>query len=113
MRNIHENSILLLPIPYEISFICEPIEKDFVISLLPIVLDNNRAPHLSLFLDFLTNHCTARKYSMITPDQWNSFLTFCEQVNLDLVGYEEENAWPTLLEEYVEWRRASKATTTA
>jgi len=35
-------------------------------------------------------------------------LTFCDSVAVDLTGYEEENAWPTLLEEYVEWRRGKK-----
>lgn len=55
---------------------------------MPIVLDTNRAPHLTLFLEFLqgTNH------QKITMDQWDSFLQFNHMVKLDLSNFEDDGA---------------------
>lgn len=77
------------------------IEKDVVMALLPIVLSAQRAPHLNLFLEFLQTSSTVR----ITLDQWDSFLQFNNVVGLDLKNYEDDGAWPLLLDEYIEWRR--------
>eukprot|EP01038_Epipyxis_sp_PR26KG_P004271 gene4271-6050_t len=80
------------------------IEKEIVLGLLPIILDSNRAPHLELFLNFLQQ---AQQHQRITLDQWDSFLQFQHVVKLDLSNLEEDGAWPLLLDEYVEWRRAA------
>ena len=75
------------------------LEKDLVIGLLPILLDLNRAPHLDYFLNFLQSVSNPR----ITFDEWTSFLQFQQACPVDLVGYDEDGAWPVLLDEYVEW----------
>ncbi len=67
------------------------LEKDSVLSLLPIILDKHRAPHLPLFLDFLSSSAHTR----ITMDQWESFLQFQDSVRVDLSGYEDDNACNT------------------
>ena len=64
------------------------IDTASVIQLLPIVLDKNRAPHLEYFLEFLSG-CNQTR---ITLDQWDSFLQFNNQVNLDLSNFEEDGA---------------------
>eukprot|EP01039_Chlorochromonas_danica_P002017 gene2017-2200_t len=76
------------------------IEKDVIVQLLPLVLDEQRAPHLSLFLSFLSS-CS---HTRITLDQWDSFLLFNHNVHVNLDNWEEGGAWPLLLDEYVEWR---------
>ena len=82
------------------------LEKNFVIDLLPIVLDISRAPHLKLFLIFLA---TRPDSDTISADQWDSFLMFNQVVSLNLDGYDEDSgAWPLLLDEYVEWRKHNK-----
>lgn len=80
-------------------------EKDVVLALLPITLDVNRAPHLPHFLNFLQS-CSHQR---ITLDQWDSFLQFNYTVDVNLTNWEDDGAWPLLIDEYVEWRRkASK-----
>lgn len=64
------------------------IEKDTVLVLLPMVLDVNRAPHLTLFMDFLTSCATQR----ITLDQWDSFLRFNMSVDVDLGNFDDNGA---------------------
>lgn len=81
------------------------LEKDLVIGLLPILLDLNRAPHLDYFLNFLQSVSNPR----ITFDEWTSFLQFQQACPVDLVGYDEDGAWPVLLDEYVEWRKSQGA----
>ena len=75
------------------------LEKEMVVGLLPILLDLHRAPHLDYFLNFLQSISNPR----ITFDEWNSFLQFQQQCPVDLEGYDEDGAWPVLLDEYVEW----------
>ena len=77
------------------------LEKAFVMELLPIVIDNTRAPHLPLFMAFLS---TQPDSTTISGDEWASFLMFNSNVGLDMHGYDESSAWPVLLDEYVEWR---------
>lgn len=71
-----------------LSVILGSTEKEIIISLLPIVLDNNRAPHLSHFLRFLES-CAHQR---ITLDQWDSFLQFNSAVSVDLSNLEEDGA---------------------
>lgn len=64
-----------------------------IASLLPIVLDVNRAPHLNYFLEFLES-CG---HTIITFDQWDSFLPFNDSVKVNLDGYKDEDACKSLL----------------
>lgn len=97
-----------------------------IISLLPIVLNKDRAPHLDKFIEFLETGCDGT--TRITLDQWDSFLSFNQHVNYDLSNFDEDGACkrymyvsisvaycdslvtcitvgPVLLDEYVEWRK--------
>mmetsp|Transcript_11205 Transcript_11205/g.24898 ORF Transcript_11205/g.24898 Transcript_11205/m.24898 type:complete len:217 (+) Transcript_11205:160-810(+) len=82
------------------------IEKEIIVALMPIVLDMNRAPHLDKFLQFL-NAGGAGEHARITMDQWDSFLQFNLHVQADLSNFEDDGAWPLLLDQYVEWRKAT------
>ena len=81
------------------------LEKELVMDLLPIVVDANRAPHLPHFLLFLE----ACEHKVITLDQWQSFLQFSQTTALDCKDFDEDGAWPILLDEYVEFRLAQLA----
>ncbi|EUC67203.1 defective in cullin neddylation protein [Rhizoctonia solani AG-3 Rhs1AP] len=55
-------------------------------------------------LEFITEKGT---YKAVTKDLWGMMLEFCRTVQLDLSGHdEEEAAWPTLLDDFVEWKKA-------
>ena len=76
-----------------------------------IVLDKNRAPHVDLFIEFLQQlpaPTPGKGDLLITHDQWESFLQFNSMVALGLEEFDEDNAWPLLLEDYVSWRREQK-----
>uniref|UniRef100_A0A8C8FKQ0 DCN1-like protein n=1 Tax=Oncorhynchus tshawytscha TaxID=74940 RepID=A0A8C8FKQ0_ONCTS len=43
------------------------------------------------------------KYKVINKDQWCNVLEFSRTINLELSNYDEDGAWPVLLDEFVEW----------
>lgn len=45
------------------------------------------------------------KYKVINKDQWCNILEFSRLVNVDLSNYDEDGAWPVLLDEFVEWMK--------
>jgi len=38
-------------------------------------------------------------------DEWMMILQFVRQVKPDVSNYQDDGAWPLLLDEYVEWKR--------
>lgn len=56
------------------------------------------------FVEFL--NCS--KYKVINKDQYYNILDFSRTVNDELTNYDENSAWPVLLDEFVEWCRKYK-----
>ncbi|RWS04917.1 hypothetical protein B4U79_15507, partial [Dinothrombium tinctorium] len=55
-------------------------------------------PYFHQFLD-------QSKYKVINKDQWCNVLEFSRTISSDLRNYDEDGAWPVLLDEFVEWYR--------
>jgi len=58
--------------------------------------------HFSHFLD-------QSKYKVINKDQWCNILEFSRTIHMDLSNYDVDGAWPVMLDEFVEWLKASRA----
>lgn len=72
------------------------IETELVGEMLKQVLTG---PHVTQFLAFL-DVC---KEPVITIDQWNSFYEFQHKIELDMSNFDDNDAWPVLLDEYAGW----------
>jgi len=46
------------------------------------------------------------KYKVINKDQWCNILEFSKSIHPDLSNYDEDGAWPVLLDEFVEWLKS-------
>ncbi|KAM3868869.1 DCN1-like protein 5 [Diretmus argenteus] len=49
------------------------------------------------------------KYKGMNKDQWYNVLEFSRTILADLSNYDEDGAWPVLLDEFVEWQKARSA----
>ncbi|KAL1531171.1 DCN1-like protein 4 isoform X2 [Salvia divinorum] len=53
------------------------------------------------------------EYKVINMDQWTNFFRFCQEISFpDLNNYDSDEAWPLILDNYVDWtkRRDNVAT---
>jgi len=79
------------------------LPKELVVELIPMTLSGRVAPdRLQSFTEFLGQSGDA-SYDKVTLDQWTSFLDFCVECE-DFADYDEGNsAWPTMIDDYVEY----------
>lgn len=67
--------------------------------LFPLVL-YDRFQHLSLWLEFLEP-----KTQSISRDTYSLLLDFASTINSDMTNYDENGAWPVMLDEFVEFAK--------
>ncbi|KAH7285511.1 hypothetical protein KP509_33G031400 [Ceratopteris richardii] len=79
------------------------LDVETACQMLELVLGDQ--PHVSSFITFLQEQ---KEYKVLTLDQWTGYLRFCEEINPDFSNYDENQAWPLLLDNYVEWAKAKQ-----
>ena len=73
---------------------------EMAVILWRLVFSQNPPVVLERWLDFLEKHLNLRG---IPKDTWDMFLNFAEQVGDDLSSYDDNEAWPSLLDDFVEF----------
>ncbi|KAI8999043.1 DUF298-domain-containing protein [Trametes punicea] len=72
------------------------------------VLVAPRYPIMHDFLKFISDKGT---YKGVNKDLWNMTLEFCRSVRPDLSDYEADGAWPTMLDDFVAWKKSTQSQT--
>ncbi|XP_029570928.1 DCN1-like protein 5 isoform X1 [Salmo trutta] len=80
------------------------LDMDTAKSMLALLLGRTW-PLFPVFNQFLEQS----KYKVMNKDQWYNVLEFSRTVSTDLSNYDEDGAWPVLLDEFVEWQKARLA----
>jgi len=60
-------------------------------------------PLMGEVVDFINERLNT--YKAANKDLWSMMLEFCETVNPNLSDYESDGAWPTLLDNFVQWKK--------
>lgn len=76
------------------------LPTDMAIILWKLVFTIRKPPILTRWLSFLETHQIIRG---IPKDTWNMFLNFSEHVGSDLSCYDDNEAWPSLFDDFVEY----------
>ncbi|CBI36472.3 hypothetical protein VitviT2T_013830 [Vitis vinifera] len=80
------------------------IDIESICELLDLVLGSQFQAQVDSFVEYLK---TQNDYKVINMDQWMGFFRFCNEISFpDLRNYDPELAWPLILDNFVEWRRA-------
>lgn len=72
--------------------------------MLSLLHADAHAEHVSSLCTFLEGHATCAKRG-VSQDEWAMMLQFMRDVKPDLTDYQDDYAWPLLLDDYVEWHR--------
>lgn len=75
------------------------LPTDMAVVLWKLVFTIREPPILSRWLAFLERH----QIRGVPRDTWNMFLNFSEAVGDDLSSYDDNEAWPSLFDDFVEY----------
>ncbi|KAM4627755.1 DCN1-like protein 5 [Polymixia lowei] len=80
------------------------LDMDTATTMLALLLGRTW-PLFPVFQQFLEQS----KYKGMNKDQWYNVLEFSRTIDVDLSNYDEDGAWPVLLDEFVEWQKLQAA----
>jgi len=60
------------------------------------------------YLDAWLEFCEVKQVKAVTKDVWDMLFTFSTSINDDMSNFDEDGAWPVLLDEFVEWWHEKK-----
>ncbi|KAL5511890.1 hypothetical protein ACEPAH_5108 [Sanghuangporus vaninii] len=68
-----------------------------------------RYPIMSEVVEFINEKGT---YKGVNKDLWTMMYEFCQNIQPSLDGYDAEGAWPTLLDDFAEWKKSKQGANT-
>lgn len=78
------------------------VETPSAIIMLQLLHGQSFAAHINSMSAFLEKNATVQKRG-VSHDEWMMMLEFCREVDPDCSNYQDDGAWPVLLDDYVEW----------
>lgn len=82
------------------------IDIESICQLLDLVLGSQFRAQVDYFIEYLR---IQNDYKVVNMDQWMGFYRFCNEISFpDFSNYDDELAWPLILDNFVEWMRAKQ-----
>lgn len=85
------------------------INVQTAIPVLQVLFADRENRHIHPFLEFLKEAKEKGSVKCLNKDQWDVFYEFSRSMDDVFTGYDDTAAWPSLFDEYVEWRRGKEA----
>ncbi|XP_077864123.1 DCN1-like protein 4 [Saccoglossus kowalevskii] len=105
LRSLLNDPVLFKQIyRYAYDFARDKDQRSMDIDTAKIMLSLLLGKHWTLFSSF-HQFLEQSKYRVINKDQWCNILEFSRTINSDLSNYDEDGAWPVMLDEFVDWQR--------
>ncbi|KAK8513589.1 hypothetical protein V6N13_002323 [Hibiscus sabdariffa] len=83
------------------------VDIESICELLNLVLGVQFRPQVDSLVEYLK---IQNDYKVINADQWINFLRFCKEISFpDLRNYDANQAWPLILDNFVEWMREKQS----
>ncbi|PAV23305.1 hypothetical protein PNOK_0037300 [Pyrrhoderma noxium] len=82
------------------------IDMEYALAFWSVIL----APAYPIMMEVIQFIKEKGTYKGVNKDLWTMINEFCRTVNPSLEGYDSEGAWPTLLDDFVEWKKAKNST---
>jgi len=83
------------------------IGHESAIAMLNLLHASAYPAYIPPMCEFLAQHETSTKRG-VSADEWSMILQFCNEIEPDCSNYQDDGAWPLLLDDYVEWYREKK-----
>lgn len=80
------------------------IDVGSAVAMLQLLHGDAFPKHVPKLAEFLQGHDTAGKRG-VSADEWAMLLNFCNEIAPDCSNFQDDGAWPLLLDDYVEWYR--------
>ncbi|KAI9192251.1 hypothetical protein LWI28_020044 [Acer negundo] len=82
------------------------VDMETSCELLNLILGSEYRSQVDLLIDYLK---VQSDFKVINLDQWVGFLRFFKEVSFsDLENYDDTQAWPTILDNFIEWLKEKR-----
>jgi len=81
------------------------IDVGSALIMLKLLHERSFSEHVKSISAFIEQNAAVTKRG-ISHDEWMMILQFCREVEPDCSNYQDDGAWPVLLDDYVEWYNA-------
>ena len=65
----------------------------------------NKFENLGLWTQFIETKSESGEIKFISKDQWSQLLEFASTIKADLSNFDEDEAWPVLIDDFVMWAK--------
>ncbi|KAK3177769.1 hypothetical protein Dsin_033221 [Dipteronia sinensis] len=82
------------------------VDMETSCELVNLILGSEYRSQVDLLIDYLK---IQSDFKVVNLDQWVGFLRFFKEISFpDLENYDDTQAWPTILDNFVEWLKAKR-----